>query len=42
MQLEAVRIVTGTTRSICTIKLYNEIGWLTLLYMHECAITVLT
>jgi len=30
MQLEATRIVTGTTRSISTIKLYNEIGWLTL------------
>ena len=30
MQLEAARIVTGTTRSICTITLYNEIGWLTL------------
>ena len=28
MQLEAARIVT--TRSICTITLYNEIGWLTL------------
>ena len=30
MQLEATRIVTGTTRSISTINLYNEIGWLTL------------
>ena len=30
MQLEAARIVTGTTRSISTIKLNNEIGWLTL------------
>ena len=30
MQIEAARIVTGTTRSISTIKLYNEIGWLTL------------
>jgi len=30
MHLEAARIVTGTTRSISTIKLYNEIGWLTL------------
>ena len=30
MGLEAARIVTGTTRSISTIQLYNEIGWLTL------------
>ena len=30
MQLEAARIVTGTTRSISTINLYDEIGWLTL------------
>jgi len=30
MQLEAARIVTGTTLSISTITLYNEIGWLTL------------
>ena len=27
---QAARIVTCTTRSISTIKLYNEIGWLTL------------
>ena len=30
IQPEAARIVTGTTRSISTIKVYNEIGWLTL------------
>ena len=30
MGLEAARIVTCTTRSISTIQLYNEIGWLTL------------
>ena len=30
MQLEAARIVTCITRSISTIKLYDEIGWLTL------------
>jgi len=30
MQLEAARIVTGTTRSISTINLNHEIGWLTL------------
>ena len=30
MGLEAARNVTGTTRSISTIQLYNEIGFLTL------------
>jgi len=30
MQLEAARIVTGITRSISTIQVYDEIGWLTL------------
>ena len=35
MQLEAARIVTGTSRSISTIQLYNEIGWLTLEDIHD-------
>jgi len=30
MHLEAARIVTGTTPSISTIHLYDDIGWLTL------------
>ena len=30
MHIEAAIIVTGTTRSISTIKLYDEIDWLTL------------
>jgi len=30
MHIEAARIVTGITRSISTIQVYDEIGWLTL------------
>ena len=35
MQLEAARIVTGTTRSISTINLYDEIGWLILVLTYK-------
>ena len=42
MGLEAARNVTGTTRSISTIKVYNEITWLTLEDRRKCQKFVLS